>query len=469
MMEHGRQDAEVADKGERNACLVLLAAAMLFLVIAGCLNVVCYRDRTGRMRKVDNLDHAPPPVVFTSVVLGGFRGILSDILWLRASYLQDSGEYVELVQLADWVTRLEPESPETWSFHSWNMAYNVSVYMPDDETRWRWVQSGIRLLRDEGLRFTPSEPDLYAQLAWLYNHKIAGFTDTANGHYKQRVAAEMEGLFPGGRPPFHDPAAMERARQAAKLDPVRVREAEHKFGQMDWRAPETHAAYWAYLGTLASRGRGTMLCRRILYQALASSFFRGALAPDPGGLCDVRLTRRAMEVPALEAFLNVMHEVPQAGMDESVSNFVHDAILVHNAFGDEARASELLGLLRERYPAGNLDASVPEYCAREPGFAAMHAHGAEPLALVEGYLDRHWRAVARRDAVAADAAWGVAVNVWATFEKKTNPAVRKRFNVPPFDRFARAVFDRAIASISPEARGLLERDWAARMGEKGPR
>jgi hypothetical protein len=468
-MEHDRQDAAAQGNADRNAGRALLAVAFLFLVVAGCLSVLCYRDRTGRMRKVDNLEQAPPPVLFTSVVLGGFRGILSDILWLRASYLQDSGEYVELVQLADWVTRLEPESSETWSFHSWNMAYNVSVFMPDDETRWRWVQSGVRLLRDEGLRFTPSEPELYAQLAWLYNHKIAGFTDTANGHYKQRVAAEMDILFPGGRPPFQDQAAMARAHRTAKLDPVRVREVESRCGPMDWRVPETHAVYWAYLGTLASPGRSTMLCRRILYQALASSFFRGTLSPDPGGPCDVRLTRRDMQTPALAAFLDVMRDVPQAGMEESVSNFVHDAILVHNAFGDESRASEMLDLLRKRYPSGNLGATVSEYCAREPEFAAMHAHGAEPLALVEGYLDRHWRAVIQRDTVSAEASWGVAAKVWASFEKRTSPAVRRRFNVPPFDRFARAVFDRVLASCQQSSRGILERDWKARMGEEGAR
>lgn len=442
---------------------LLLATALGALLLAGLFSGLCYEERTGRMRTAIQLDQAPPSVMFASVVLGGFRGILSDILWLRASYLQDSGQYVELVQLADWITRLEPESSEIWEFHAWNMAYNVSVFMPDDETRWRWVQSGIRLLRDEGLRFNPGDPQLHAQLAWLFHHKIAGFTDTSNGYYKQRLAAEMEALCPGGRPPFQDPAAMAHLQTAVRLDPVRVRELEARCGPLDWRVPETLAVYWAHLGTLAPRGRGTMLCRRILYQSLASSFFRGTLIPDPRGQCDVRLTRTSLADPALAAFVQVLQEVPDASMEESVSNFVHDAILVLNAFGNGSRSDELLALLRKRYPKGDFGATAAEYSAREPEFVAMHAHGAEPLALVEGYLDRHWRAVMRQDPSTSAAAWGVAEQMWKSYEKRTPPVVRPRLNTPSFDQFARAVFDRVMADATPAMRHLLKNDWREKM------
>ena len=37
----------------------------------------------------------PPMVAFTTVALGGFRGILADLLWLRAGALQEDGKYFE--------------------------------------------------------------------------------------------------------------------------------------------------------------------------------------------------------------------------------------------------------------------------------------------------------------------------------------------------------------------------------------
>lgn len=441
-----------------------LAVALAAMLLAGHLSGLCYKERTTRTATATNLDQAPAGIVFTSVVLGGFRGILSDVLWLRASYLQDNGQYVELVQLSDWITKLEPECAEIWEYHAWNMAYNVSVFMPDDENRWRWVQSGIRLLRDEGLLFNPGDPELCAQLAWMYQHKIAGFTDTANGYYKRRLAAEMEELCPGGRPPFQDAAAMDRLQQNARLNPLHIRDIELRCGPLDWRVPETLAAYWSYEGTLAPPGKGSMLCRRILYQSLSSLFFRGTLVPETGGTPDVRLTRTALVDPALIAFLEALRELPDSSMEESVSNFIHDAILVFNAFGDAPHAEELLDLLRRRHPDTDFGATPAEYCSREPQFSATHAHGAEALTLIEGYMDRHWRAVARRDQSTSVAAWGVAVKLWKSFEQQTPPGVRQRFNIPPFERFARAVFNRAVAATPPTQRRLLELDWQEKMG-----
>ena len=43
------------------------------------------------------------------MALGGFRGLLADILWIRAISLQEQGKYFELVQLADWIQKLQPK------------------------------------------------------------------------------------------------------------------------------------------------------------------------------------------------------------------------------------------------------------------------------------------------------------------------------------------------------------------------
>jgi len=93
---------------------------------------------------------------------------------VRAEQLQDEGKYFAIVQLADWITKLEPHLTEVWAYHAWNMAYNISVMFPDPEDRWRWVKSGMRLLRDEGVRYDPDDPRLYCELAWIYQYKIGG-------------------------------------------------------------------------------------------------------------------------------------------------------------------------------------------------------------------------------------------------------------------------------------------------------
>ena len=110
----------------------------------------------------------PPAITFVMAGLGGFRGVVAEVLWFRASRLQEAGRYLELVQLAEWLTMLDPHASEAWVYNAWNLAYNVSVMMGRPEDRLRWVLNGIALLRDEGLRFNPRDARLYRELAWFY-------------------------------------------------------------------------------------------------------------------------------------------------------------------------------------------------------------------------------------------------------------------------------------------------------------
>ena len=101
-------------------------------------------------------------LAFTTVALGGFRGLISNLLWIRANDLQIDDKFFEAAQLADWITDLEPHFAQVWAFQAWNMAYNISVKFKENapgdySDRWRWVQRGIELLRDEGLRYNPDE------------------------------------------------------------------------------------------------------------------------------------------------------------------------------------------------------------------------------------------------------------------------------------------------------------------------
>ena len=80
---------------------------------AGMLCSDAWLRQERRVADTTGTDAIQAPLVdFVAVSLGGFRGILVDGLWLRASYLQDSGRYMELVQLADWISRLEPEAAD---------------------------------------------------------------------------------------------------------------------------------------------------------------------------------------------------------------------------------------------------------------------------------------------------------------------------------------------------------------------
>src|SRR5690349_22746556 len=170
---------------ERSKKIFLLALAVLLLLgssqVQNSLNED--RDRLG-LTRVEPLENAPPVLAFTTVALGGFRGLISNALWIHATDLQDEEKFFEMAQLADWITKLEPHFVQVWLVQAWKMAYNISVKFRDPNDRWRWVQNGIELLRDQGLKYNPKEVLLYRELAWFFQHKIGQNVDDAHLIYK---------------------------------------------------------------------------------------------------------------------------------------------------------------------------------------------------------------------------------------------------------------------------------------------
>ncbi len=143
------------------------------------------------------MEGADPVVTFTTVALGGFRGLLADMLWLRTASLQDQGKYFEMVQLASWITKLQPKFTGATAYLAWNMAYNISVTFTSFEERWKWVQRGIELIRDEALNYNKNDPLLYRELGWIYQHKIGNVLDDAQRYYKFQIAMEMMKAYGG--------------------------------------------------------------------------------------------------------------------------------------------------------------------------------------------------------------------------------------------------------------------------------
>lgn len=175
-------------------------------------------------------------LILLLTLLGGFRGIVSEVIWFRMDRLQDEGRYSELAQLADVLVKLEPKAPEVWTFAAWNLAYNVSVMMPTHADRWRWVEAGLRLLRDDGLALNPSEPALYREIAWLFLSKIGGNIDEASPLYAEEWRKRVEKARAAG-----DWGAL-------AMDPSEMSACEKEFGGLDWTDPKSAALYFARRG-----------------------------------------------------------------------------------------------------------------------------------------------------------------------------------------------------------------------------
>ena len=270
---------------ERLQAFALAAILAACLAGAGRLDMDMARARDARRPGIGALKGASPGFMLAVTALGGFRGVLVDLLWSRAVDLQDRGAYFEIAQLADWITKLEPDLTGVWTFHAWNMAYNIGYTFPDPRDRWRWVKNGISLLRDEGLAVNPADGGLCLELGWIYQHKIGGRFDTAHPYFKAQLAAEMDSALGGPGPSRLEGRREAEFRARFKLDPSEMRRIDRKYGPLDWRLPESHALYWALQALARTAKSATILsAHRMLYQSMAEAFRNGRLEfnPDTG-------------------------------------------------------------------------------------------------------------------------------------------------------------------------------------------
>jgi hypothetical protein len=325
------------------------------------------RDVLG-LTRTEPLENVPPALAFTTVALGGFRGLISNWLWVRASDLQDQDKFFEMAQLADWITKLEPHYTQVWLHQAWNMAYNISVKFKDPQDRWRWVQRGIELLRDEGLKYNPNDILIYRELAWFFQHKMGANVDDASVYYKQQWANSMAEVFAKKTPdldelihPTTDDARRraELLRDTYKMDPKFMKEVDQRYGPLEWRLPEAHAIYWAALGLDEAQRHPEKInhddlitLRRVVYQSMLLSFQRGRMESNiferqfelGPNLAIVPKVNAAYEQAAQEDEKNRDH------IEHAHRNFLRDAVYylyVNNRLAD---AQKWFAYLREKFP-----------------------------------------------------------------------------------------------------------------------
>ena len=193
------------------------------------------RDIRGRISEIDG--HAlrytdvsvegAPPVVALGTAIGALRGIIVDYLWIKVNMMKERGQFYEVMSDADLITKLQPRFAEVWAFHGHNMAYNISVLTNTREERWDWVQQGIDLVRNNGLRYNPNDVVLHKELAFWFAHKLDGVADDAHLHYKREFGRKWHFLL--GEVPYDENARVAWIKEVA--------EAPDNFDQAEEVAP----------------------------------------------------------------------------------------------------------------------------------------------------------------------------------------------------------------------------------------
>ncbi|MBN1513507.1 MAG: hypothetical protein JXB13_15935 [Phycisphaerae bacterium] len=151
--------------------------------------------------------------------MGTLRGLAIVVGFGRAEELKQDGRFFELMQLSSWLCKLAPQFDKVWQYNAWNQAYNISVCEYTAEGRWKWVQNGIRLIRDQGLIYNPKSNGLYKELAYIFWHKIGEMTDDHHYDYKRALAVQMERVLGAKPPTLTEEEEIEWFRPVAEADP----------------------------------------------------------------------------------------------------------------------------------------------------------------------------------------------------------------------------------------------------------
>lgn len=446
---------------------IWLAAAVAGLLLSAASQRALNRERAQlHLTRVSPLTNAPPLLAFTTVALGGFRGLIANALWMRAEELQMRDQFFEALQLADWITKLDPHNPTVWRYHAWNMAYNIAGCFSGPEDRWRWVQRGIALLRDEALRYNPNRAELYTELATFYQHKLGLDLDPAHRWYKEALAAEMVRLM-GRAPDFQALQAGESAeirhrveelRSLHGLDVAWMAHVDEHFGPLDWRLPEAHAIYWADLGLERCTGQPQLPLRRVIWQAMLGAFRHGRLIED---FADRRLDY-GPNLDIISKVHDTFEEAIAADPDRqdyigrAHKNFHLEVVPLLYTHNRLAEAAAWFRNLQEEYPGTvppemDLDAFVIEQVTRlgtQP--SPERARG-----IIEGLLLNGYRHYALGDEPQAVGHVQLAKQIWVRCEARF-AGQEARVGLPAFEALQRSVFDQVLGGQTHLSTNLAE-------------
>jgi hypothetical protein len=463
----------------------LWGAAMLVLLVSVFFSqqyLNTQREVMG-LTRIAPLENAPPVLAFTTKALGGFRGLIANALWIRATELQEEGKYFEMVQLADWITKLEPNLPAVWVHLAWNMSYNISIKFNDYADRWMWVERGITLLRDEALKYNPKEPDLYRELGWHFQHKLGAYLDDAHQYYKYQWAQEMTAVLGSGHPNWDDlinpktPEQRERVRilrEKYKLDPQLMKVVDEHYGPLEWRLPDAHAIYWAVKGLQLAkdqplRKEQLIGLRRIIFQSLQLAFMRGRLIyPDKKGTEFVYGPNLDIVKTTSDAYVQQAEVEPDKrdNILNAHKNFLGTAVYhlyTHNRRKDAQHWFEVMKQMYPRSAAPNM--TLDDYALSRIQEDIGETDPNRVKTIIEGALATAYM----NESLGDPDSYDVGVNhelfakkLWQRYMKEVTPYDKDkgRVSLPPFELIQKEVLDQLL---DPNSENALDPLLAAQL------
>jgi hypothetical protein len=161
-----------------------------------------------------DLGNVDPASSTMNLLLLGFRGIATSMLWMDAQKQQRDKDWAGLRATTESIILLQPHFLKVWHFQGWNLAYNVSAEWDGVADRYYWVKEGIKFFkkgRDRNAK--------YAELYWYVGDttgKKIGRADESK-QYRRYFRADPDVVrFNGGPDPAVNPRSVDNYVEASE-------------------------------------------------------------------------------------------------------------------------------------------------------------------------------------------------------------------------------------------------------------
>lgn len=267
-------------------------------------------------------------------LLAGFRGLVTDLLLLKAEADLRRGDTWVLPDDYRLIASLEPRNDELWAFLAYQLAYNVADESQD--SRWFWVREGLSLC-EEGLAVLPTSAPLHRLRGQIYSRRLR---DPAFAFLK-RVVEEEE-----GRPDLD--LAVAALSEAARHSDSTLRSRDLFF----WAVVEIdRAEERGREGDLAGAFFGYSRARSAIGQMLEDSGASEARDPSFEGInLRAAWARTTLACEALDATREVLSQGDRAAKED-----VKRAMVLIEDF----RASFVRGAIDREEPGSSEEGGVP--------------------------------------------------------------------------------------------------------------
>ncbi len=460
---------------------------------------------------------SPPGVAVSNVFLGPFRNLIINTLWLRMDRLQKQGKFFEMVQLADWILRVQPENATVAQYLAWNMAYNISVTQQDYDARRRWIKKGLETLRT-AMKYNPNDPILYREMGWIYQHKLGDEMDNASAYYKQKMAEENFRIFGGVHSPdwkklaeqpenwdtfykkdpycksicsdredelvktFFETGTLpdqfkvsaekkeeliqflrsQTIRKELLIEPEHAAWTEEKYGKLNWLLPEAFAIYWGSLGLKKLPDERTLHCQRIVAQSLKIMMLSGRIiyaGGTPGGDF-VRLPNFNVVDSTLEE-IRKMAELTQGKIQSSGYHyFLMDVVDLLYLYNQKEKAAKYYKILEKEVPTETRGMTMQQFVINRIHNQLKSIKNDMLQSMISGIIFQSIFAFANDADEDAHEMLYMAETFYNEYRKLHNSEEeQERLRLPPFKEFKRNVTNNILKNypgISPALREKLE-------------